>query len=207
MAKKLVIEGEYDALLHIPAINIDNPKGITLFTPGNISLDLQQQIEWKLNTEIEELRLKNSGIDPQLLKKIKPDISVNTINISSEGEEKNNTTASAGAGLGAAVLIYLFIFMYGIQVMRGVIEEKTNRIVEVIITSVKPIELMAGKILGIASVAFLQFLLWIVLTFTIASGLSARFQINRFSDANFSETLAKTQDSQMQQAMEMHNIV
>lgn len=68
-------------------------------------------------------------------------------------------------------MIYMFIFMYGLQVMRGVMEEKTNRIVEVILSSVKPFQLMMGKIVGVALVGLTQFLLWIVLTLVVYSGL------------------------------------
>ncbi len=207
MAKKLVVEGQYDGLLHIPPQNIDDPQNISFYASGNISLDLQKAVEWKLNSEFENLKLARSGIDPKILEEIKTQISINTINLTDEGEEKKSTAASAGAGLGAAVLIYLFIFMYGIQVMRGVIEEKTNRIVEVIITSVKPIELMSGKIMGIAAVALAQFVLWIVLTFAITTALAAKFQANRFTDANMTETLASTPVENMEQAMEMNKIV
>ena len=76
-------------------------------------------------------------------------------------------------GMMAGVLIYMFIFLYGVQVMRGVIEEKTNRIIEVIISSVKPFQLMMGKILGIALVSLTQFILWVGLTLALTSAASA----------------------------------
>ncbi|MFN0047690.1 MAG: ABC transporter permease [Cytophagales bacterium] len=207
-AKKLVKDGQYDGLLHIPVQDIDQPTPITFFGEGNMSLDLQRSLEWKLNSEFEKLKIERSGIDPKILEEIKTNIVVNTINLTDEGgEEQKNNAASAAAGLGGAVLIYLFIFMYGIQVMRGVIEEKTNRIVEVIITSVKPVELMAGKISGIACVALTQFLLWIVLTFALSSFISSRFQVNRFADANLTETLAKTKTADLDQALEVNKVI
>jgi ABC-2 type transport system permease protein len=76
-------------------------------------------------------------------------------------------------GMMAGVLIYMFIFLYGIQVMRGVIEEKTNRIIEVIISSVKPFQLMMGKIIGIALVSITQFILWVGLTMILTTVASA----------------------------------
>lgn len=207
-AKKFVKEGEYDGLLYIPIQNLDKPTPIIFFAEGNMSLDLQKTLEWKLGSEFEKLKLSRSGIDPKILEEIKTKVVVNTVNLTSEGtEETKNNAASAGAGLGGAVLIYLFIFMYGIQVMRGVIEEKTNRIVEVIITSIKPVELMAGKISGIASVALLQFSLWIILTFGISTAISSRFQVNRFDNANLSETLAKTNTADLDQALEINKIL
>jgi ABC-2 type transport system permease protein len=79
-------------------------------------------------------------------------------------EERTNTGVNMAIGFGAGILIYVFIFLYGVQVMRGVIEEKTNRIVEVIISSVRPFQLMMGKIVGIAMVGLTQFVLWVLLT-------------------------------------------
>jgi ABC-2 type transport system permease protein len=82
-------------------------------------------------------------------------------------DEESFTEASWIVGFVGGFLIYMFIFMYGAQVMRGVIEEKTSRIVEVIVSSVKPVQLMAGKVIGIAMVGLTQFLLWVVLTLAI----------------------------------------
>ena len=81
-----------------------------------------------------------------------------------ETGEQSFTEVSWVVGFVGGMMIYMFIFMYGAQVMRGVIEEKTSRIIEVIISSVKPIQLMMGKIIGIAMVGLTQFLLWIFLT-------------------------------------------
>ena len=90
--------------------------------------------------------------------------------ISEDGNTSNSQAeASMGIGFICGILIYMFIFMYGTMVMRGVIEEKTSRIVEVIISSVKPFQLMMGKILGVALVGLTQFVLWILLTFVIAT--------------------------------------
>jgi ABC-2 type transport system permease protein len=97
------------------------------------------------------------------------DVDVNNMQKASRKQEK------AVVGFAFAVIIYLFIFLYGVQVMRGVIEEKTSRIVEVIISSVKPFELMMGKIIGIALVGLTQFMLWVILTGTLTSIASAVF--------------------------------
>jgi ABC-2 type transport system permease protein len=89
--------------------------------------------------------------------------------------EEDHTQERAVIGFAFAILIYMFIFMYGIQVMRGVIEEKTNRIVEVIVSSVKPFELMMGKVIGIGLVGLTQFMMWVILS----AGL-ATFGLNYF---------------------------
>jgi ABC-2 type transport system permease protein len=90
-------------------------------------------------------------------------------------ESKSYTEISMVLGMFSGILIYFFIFMFGAQVMRGVIEEKTNRIVEVIISSVKPFQLMMGKIIGVGMVGLTQFLLWVVLTFGIVTVVTSSF--------------------------------
>ena len=96
-------------------------------------------------------------------------VEVETIIIGEEGETTGNAEVSFGIAFMCGILIYMFIFMYGTMVMRGVSEEKTSRIVEVIISSVKPFQLMMGKIMGVALVGLTQFLLWIMLTLIISS--------------------------------------
>jgi ABC-2 type transport system permease protein len=100
----------------------------------------------------------------------------------------------------AAFLIYMFIFLYGSQVMRGVIEEKTNRIVEVIISSIKPFELMMGKILGIAGVALTQFLIWVVLSMVVTTVVSSVFNL----DAASSQAMLSP-DAQIPDALQKSN--
>jgi ABC-2 type transport system permease protein len=97
-----------------------------------------------------------------------------TTQLEASGDEKdNNTNVNVGVGLSAGVMIYFFIFLYGVQVMRGVMEEKTNRIVEVLLSSIRPFQLMMGKIIGIALVGLTQFLLWVILTTVIYSAGAA----------------------------------
>src|SRR5690606_14299836 len=100
------------------------------------------------------------------------DTKINTAakEITSSGEAKDSDTRIAmGIAMALSVLIYLSLFLYGAQVMRGIIEEKSNRIIEVIISSVKPFQLMMGKIIGIGLVGITQFVLWIILSFGLIS--------------------------------------
>jgi len=140
---------------------------IKMYSTGQIDSDIQRYVSGQISREVENRKLASYNI-PQLqeiIEDIKTSIPVKTFTWTEEGEEKEIITEvyMAIAYL-SSFLIYMFIFMYGSMVIRGVIEEKTNRIVEVIISSVKPVELMLGKIIGVAFVALLQFLLWIVLT-------------------------------------------
>jgi ABC-2 type transport system permease protein len=112
---------------------------------------------------------------------------------------------AGGIGMISSVLIYLFIFMYGVQVLRAVMEEKQNRIVEILISSVKPFQLMAGKIAGIGLVSIIQFTVWILLAFSISSWVQQRFQLDRFNDDQIGHTLQQMPNQG--DAMEIHQMV
>jgi ABC-2 type transport system permease protein len=111
--------------------------------------------------------------------------------------KENNALLTTAVGFAGGIAIYMFIFLYGVQVMRGVIEEKTNRIVEVIISSVKPFQLMMGKILGIALVGLTQFLLWIVLTFLISSTITTYIAKEKMDAKNVAMSLNTQQANGM----------
>lgn len=157
---------KYYGILYLPADIMKNPGGAMLFTEKQANLNVTTYIENSLEKQIEEDKLKAEGIKQETLASIETKVSLKTLSL--KGEE-NSAALATGVGFIGGVLIYMFILLYGVQVMRGVIEEKTNRIVEVIISSVKPFQLMMGKIVGIALVGLTQFLLWILLTFTLAS--------------------------------------
>ena len=157
-------ESPFYALLYIEGENF------TLYSNQQISLSVSKSIERQLEQLIEHEKLKLLGIDLQILEDASTEINITTKIISEDGNTSNSQAeASMGIGFISGILIYMFIFMYGTMVMRGVIEEKTSRIVEVIISSVKPFQLMMGKILGVALVGLTQFVLWILLTIIIST--------------------------------------
>ena len=157
-------ESNYYALLYIEGDNF------TLYSNQQISLSVSRAIENQLEQIIEHQKLKAAGIDLIILSEAQSTVHITTKIITEDGSTTNSQAeASMGIGFICGILIYMFIFMYGTMVMRGVIEEKTSRIVEVIISSVKPFQLMMGKILGVALVGLTQFALWILLTIAIAS--------------------------------------
>lgn len=193
-AKERVPNESTFGLLYIPAIDIDQPTGISLYTLSNPSIVMVKTIERTIKNELEEIKLTNSGIDKETLAALKADISIATISLSVTGEEKaSNSGAASVAGYVGALLIYFFIFYYGAQIMRGVIEEKTNRILEVIISSVRPMQLMLGKIIGVAAVGLTQFVLWVMLTLAISSLVTALIGI----DAAASPQMAQAGDVPM----------
>ncbi len=167
-AKTNLPKTKYYAILHIPGISFYSPSAMRIYSVHQPSLSVKLYIDGAIKKIIEEKKLENSGIDKVLLASTKANIDITTIKLNDNGEEKESSTSVAtGLGMFSGILIYFFIFLFGSQVMRGVIEEKTSRIVEVIISSVKPFQLMMGKIIGVALVGLTQFLLWIVLTFFI----------------------------------------
>jgi ABC-2 type transport system permease protein len=135
-----------------------------MFAQKKAGLSVISSIERQLNDQMRIKLLKDAGIDSETLDKIKPSLSVVSKELTIEGEKDSSSGAAMAVGFAAAILIYMSLFIYGIQVMRGIIEEKTSRIVEVIISSVKPFQLMMGKIIGIGCVGLTQFMLWIVLS-------------------------------------------
>jgi len=165
----LATSGDY-ALLFIPKTQLSLPTTGILYSSRQPSLDVKSYIRNVMKKEIERLKLEASNVDPEILESVKTSITLNTLKIDTKGnEEKSFTEVSIVLGAFSGIMIYMFIFIFGAQVMRGVIEEKSSRIVEVIISSVKPFQLMMGKIIGIALVGLTQFLLWIFLTFLIVS--------------------------------------
>jgi ABC-2 type transport system permease protein len=157
-------QNDQNVILYIPANIIESQK-IQIFYKKQPGLGMQDYISTIVEKKLEEMKLLASGIQPNQLASIKTKLNLSTTKIEKSGNfETKNNEVSMALGFLAGILIYIFIFLYGAQVMRGVIEEKTSRIVEVIISSVKPFELMMGKIIGIAMVGLTQFLLWIILS-------------------------------------------
>lgn len=173
-AKKSFYKDSYTSILHIA--NTDKKTTAYLYYKKQPGLSTVSNIESTIEKGIKNIELeKQFNINRKQLDEIEPDVTIKPISIDEAGlEESKDVGVSTALGFGGAVLIYTFIFMYGIQIMRGVIEEKTSRIVEIIISSVKPFELMMGKIVGIALVGLTQFSLWIVLSMGVYSvGMAA----------------------------------
>ncbi len=184
------------ALLYIPRTEIALPVNAILYAGTQININVKSYIRNVMSKRIEDLKLEaqlrditngnSSQVDlDNLLRSIKTSVDISTIKIGSDGEEeKSYTEVSMVLAIFGAILIYFFIFMFGSQVMRGVIEEKTSRIVEVIISSVKPFQLMMGKIIGVAMVGLTQFALWVVFTFIIITAVTSTFTGKTMSQEN-----------------------
>ncbi len=161
--KELYDQSNYHAILFIPE-NITISNTVKLFSESQPSQAITSHIKTSIENYLEDQRLIQEGISRELISSLKVRLNLDSIKWGSDGSVSVNTTSTAMiVGYLGGFLIYFFIFLYGVQVMRGIIEEKTNRIVEVIISSVKPFQLMMGKIFGIALVGLTQFIAWVVL--------------------------------------------
>jgi ABC-2 type transport system permease protein len=181
--RKNLTDSPYYAVLDI------KNETFTLYASQQIGLNIRNSIQNQLEKIIEREKLKQAGIDIKIIENSKTKINIETKIIDTKGEATDsNTEASIGIGFITGILIYMFIFMYGTMVMRGVIEEKTNRIVEIIISSVKPFQLMMGKIIGVALVGLTQFILWILLTIIISS-FAELFLIDATEITNNTDTI------------------
>ena len=189
-AKAEFKKAKYDALLYIPKLDISNPAGFQVFSRKGLSLTLEKDINRAVNKAIENQRLQKAGIDRAVLDNMKVDVDLQTVSMSDDGEKSSSTGISTGVAYFAGFLIYIFIFIYGVQIMRGVMEEKTNRIVEVVISSVKPFELMMGKVTGIAAVAFTQLMLWITLSMGISSAMAGSVSPDKIAEDRVARTTA-----------------
>lgn len=162
-------------LLYIPQIDIRDPKGITLYSAGQPTMEDESSIRGMLSRQVKDLRMERLHIKKSTLDSLNEDVNVRTINVTPDGvEKKSNTMVIYMVGMVFGILMYMFIFIYGAQIMQGIIEEKTSKVVEVIVSSVRPFQLMMGKILGLATVGLLQFLIWIILMTTLTV-LSLKF--------------------------------
>ncbi len=166
----LMHDGRFDAVLHIPDVAFEAPSTLRLFSDKSINFNVKLLIENTLKHEFESLKLKAAGIDPEILRATETPINIQAFRIKDDGELITDyPEISMGLGFVGGFLIYIFIFLFGSQVLRGVLEEKTSRIVEIIVSSVKPFQLMMGKVIGVGLVGLTQFLIWVVLTFSIVA--------------------------------------
>lgn len=170
----------FDAVLFIPH-NIYNSNSVILYSNVWVDDALKAYVGYVLRRDLEYMALMHENVSAETIGKVSTPVYVGVQKWNSQGETIENESSLEKKNLiaiGFAFVIYMFIFMYGVLVLRGVIEEKANRVIEIIISSVKPVQFMSGKILGIGCVGLLQFVLWVLLSF----GLVAAAQYLIFPD-------------------------
>lgn len=156
---------DYYALVVIPA-NIDSTLEFSIYSESSVPRSFSREIEHFLRPALRKARIESYGIEnlEEIVKDCDVNLHVNSVKWDEQGEESiSSSELSSVIGLILALAIYMFVLSYGAMIMSGVVEEKTNRIVEVIVSSCKPLELMLGKIIGVALVGFTQFAIWGIL--------------------------------------------
>lgn len=162
------------AILHIGKSIMENPGDVRLYTNSTASITLEMNIASQLESVIEEIKLQRLNIEdlPSILASIKTNINLQSYSNgtpadsdseSSTGEKANSSIVATVVAYVLSFMLYMFILIYGVMVMQSVIEEKNSRVLEVMVSTVRPLDMMLGKILGVASVALLQIAIWIAL--------------------------------------------
>lgn len=194
------------AIVVIPQNVVETPQ-LTILSEQSLNGSLESDVRSILKTPLRNIKISNYDIEglETILQDCEVDLDVRTIKWGENGQETvSSTMVSELVGMCLAFLTYMFVLTYGAMIMSGVVEEKTNRIVEVIISSCKPIELMLGKIIGVALVGFTQFAVWGILLGTTGLVASAVFGINSAVDSSVvSSAELLTSDSQIQEILQM----
>jgi ABC-2 type transport system permease protein len=154
-----------DGILYIPEIELEKPSGIAYYSDNELGSTTERHIEKNIEEEIRRRALTARNYNIDTIELFNKPISIEKI-IANE-KKKGGSEVAGIFGYACGMLIYIFLIVYGAMVMKSITEEKTNRIVEVLVTSVKPFQLMIGKIIGIGAVGLTQFLLWAILTLGI----------------------------------------
>lgn len=166
-------------ILMIGADIMENPSDVQLYAFSSSTLDIENEISDKIKNIIETEKLKRYDIEnlPRILQEVQTQVTLHAYNIDSDGKSRQSSSIlSMSVAYLFGFMMYMFVMLYGSQVLNGVVEEKSNKVLEVIVCSVKPFELMMGKILGIAAVAVTQFAIWIVFM-VVAAGAVMQFMV------------------------------
>lgn len=155
----------YDGILLIPPItDLNHPRGIQFRSDKQLGIKTKEYIEGQIAKVLREKKIERANIDKEILASLdNTNVSLTNIVYGEEGEKTGDTLIATALGYIMGFVIYMVLFVYGAMVMKGVMEEKTSRIIEVMASSVKPIQLMMGKVIGIGAVGLTQFILWFIL--------------------------------------------
>lgn len=163
---------QIQAYVVIPSNVLDSGR-ITMFSRGGSGIAFESSVQGSIEPLIVKARLQKVGTDTAVIGLVERGIEVVSLKVTEKGIEADSSQASAMVGYAAGFMIYMLIFLYGTMVMRGVVEEKANRIIEVIASSARPFEIMMGKVVGIGLVGLTQLVLWFALGSLVTMGVGA----------------------------------
>lgn len=212
-AKAMVRSSSVDALLVIPSDTTVQyaviEKGMTVYYSENVPMSVQGEITSQVEKIIQNAKIKNLGIDPETLAKTRTDVTISMVDISDSGQEKEESdlvqTVKIILAFSLCFLLYMFMVFSGNMVMTSTLEEKTNRIVEVIVSSVRPFELMVGKIISSGLVAMTQVIIWAVmltgLSMAGVAGVATMTAGDKMTEQALSAAAENPETAQMAQVM------
>ena len=192
---ELIYTDSIDAVITVAKnYTIDQPLTLKYKSMGSLSVNSNASIKDAFGTVIRDQKLSTMGIEQVAIDSLRSSVEISQVKVDENGNTKtSNAMINSGVGMILSMMIYFFIFLYGVQVMKGVIEEKTNRIVELIVSTVKPFQLMMGKVIGIALVGLTQLTIWIVLSGILMAIIGVIVGIN-FMDINELKNAAQNPD-------------
>jgi len=192
-----VEEQEHYGLLYIPKVDSVSQlaKSVKFYSKDTPSLTLIASLESKIEKRLTDINYKNKGFDIEKIKDARISVDIYQESYTGEKTSKLSGGLKLGFGMVSGYLLFMFIIIYGNMIMRSIIEEKTSRIIEVIISSVKPMQLMLGKIFGTSLAGITQFVIWVLLLSVLSIVLSSVFGVN------MSEMQNSPQQEMMQEAM------
>jgi len=199
----------FDIILFVsPLDTVGRTVSVSTYSEKPLSIEIKEEISDMVNMAVEDYRLNLYKIEglKDIIQSVKADVPITTFTVSEDGGDQiSSSEVFMIISMVLSMIIYMFIAMFSGSVMQSVIEEKTSRVVEVLISSVKTTELMMGKIVGVALVALTQFVLWIVLTAVLVTGVGAVVGFDKLTEKENIESMAEmtapgmdvTQASQM----------
>jgi ABC-2 type transport system permease protein len=170
--REAVTEGDYDGYLVLPPGAVEGEGRITYYAQESGGAMLEGRMEGRIEGVIEEERMHRQNLDPAVIEALRAHVSLQMIRLTDDGEEAGGTGLFIAMGLGMGMVIVMMMLIYGTVVMQGVIDEKSSRVVEVVVSSVKPFHLMLGKVIGIGAMGLTQLIFWslMLLTITVTAG-------------------------------------
>ncbi len=171
--EELLSADEIYGLLVIDRNIVKRPSGVKLLTPNASSLAVENNITSQMEKIIETEKLKSYDIDnlDQILDNVKTSVTLQTLRMDENGEEGESQSAAISSAIGTLLnfLLYMFLVLYGSLVMNSIIEEKNNRVLEIVVSSIKPTQLLIGKIIGVGLVAVTQIIIWVAIVLCITT--------------------------------------
>lgn len=164
LKKNLKENKDADGVLIIPkVVDVSQLQAVEFLTNKSMGYEVRDKISRDITEIAKSKKIQNLGVSAEKIQDLDRKISLNVLNVSGEAEDELLVGVKSGISMFLIYVVFMFIFMYGVRVMRSVLEEKSNRVVEILISSVKPFELMMGKILGVTGVALIQSFVWIMM--------------------------------------------